>query len=180
MKITLVDGSMPDYYNQHYSYELAAELIDKGHKVNLLKASNMKINYCTGCWSCWWKTPGTCIHTDDMQEFYKNYMDSDLVLHFSPMKTGFITSLLKTINDRTIPLVHPYIAIVNNEFHHKKRYEKYPAFGLIIDPMDADDEDIKITKDMYDRLSLNLKTSLKIFSTNKKSMEDLTNEISHI
>jgi len=180
MKITLVDGSTPDYPNHHYSSLLATELIDQGHEVNLLKANNKKINYCTGCWSCWWKTPGECMHKDDMQEFYKSYMNSDLVLHFSPLEMGFITSVLKTVNDRTIPLVHPYIAIVNNEMHHKKRYEKYPAFGLIVDPQDADEEDIEITRNMYLRFALNLKTDLKIFATTNKTMEELSNAISHI
>jgi multimeric flavodoxin WrbA len=180
MKITLVDGSMPDYPHQHYSSLLAAELIDKGHQVNLLKASHKKINYCTGCWSCWWKTPGECMHKDDMPEFYRSYLQSDLVLHFSPLKMGFISSLLKTVNDRSITLVHPYMAIVNNEMHHRKRYENYPFFGLIVDPMDADNEDLQITKDLYARLALNLKTELRIFTTNQKSMEELTNEISHI
>lgn len=180
MKITIVDGSLSNYTNPYFTATLASELIDQGHKVHLLKANAMKINFCTGCWTCWWKTPGECMHKDDMPEFYKSYLKSDLVLHFSPLEMGFISSLLKTVNDRTVPLVHPYMAIVNNEFHHQKRYEKYPMFGLIVDLQDADEEDLQITKDLYSRLALNLKTDLKLFTTTQKTMEELTNEISHI
>jgi hypothetical protein len=37
-----------------------------------------------------------------------------------------------------------------------KRYDKYPEFGVIIDKEeDTDDEDIKIIKDIYDRLAIN-------------------------
>jgi len=180
MNITIVDGSFSDYKNQNYTSNLASELISQGHKVTLIKASEKNINYCNGCWSCWWKTPGKCAHNDDMPELYKNYLLSDLVLHFSPLEMGFISSKLKTINDRSIPLVHPYMCIVQGESHHIKRYEKYPLLGLIVDPQDSDQEEMDITKDLYSRMALNLKTELKIFTTNQRPMEELTYEISHI
>lgn len=180
MKITIVDGSLPDYEKQNYTNELAADLMSKGHKVQVLKASEKNINYCNGCWSCWWKTPGQCAHNDDMPEFYRSYLSSDLVLHFSPLEMGFISSQLKKVNDRTIPLVHPYLTIVQGESHHIKRYEKYPLLGLIVDPRDADEEDLQITKDLYARMALNLKSELKIFTTNQKKLEEITHEISSI
>lgn len=180
MKITIVDGSSDSYSNKEFTLHLAEGLIDAGHRVKLLKANKMKINYCQGCWSCWWKTPGECPQKDDMHEFYKSYLDSDLVVHFSPLSMGFISSRLKTINDRTIPLVHPYIQIVNKECHHQKRYKKYPWLALIVDQMDGDTEDLKITKDLYTRLAINLKSELKVFSTTLKSKEKLIDELSHI
>ncbi|HNW51720.1 MAG TPA: NAD(P)H-dependent oxidoreductase [Prolixibacteraceae bacterium] len=180
MKITIVDGSPSKYPNKDFTLNLASGLIDAGHNVKLLKADQMKINYCQGCWSCWWKTPGECPQKDDMPDFYRSYIASDMVIHFSPMSMGFISSKLKTINDRTIPLVHPYIAIVNKECHHFKRYEKYPFLSLIVDPMDSDDEDLQITKDLYKRLAINLKSELKLFATTEKTTEELINEISHI
>ena len=180
MKITLVDGSLSNYQNKGYTESLASGLMEAGHQVTLLKAEKMKINYCLGCWSCWWKTPGECPQKDDMPEFYKSYLESDLVIHFSPMTMGFISSKLKTINDRSVPLVHPYMEIVNKECHHEKRYEKYPYLSLIVDPMDSDAEDIHIMKDLYERLAINLKSELKFFSTTKKSKEELINAISNI
>jgi len=180
MKITLVDGSHNDYPKKEFTENLAAGLVLSGHCVKLLKAENMKINYCQGCWSCWWKTPGECSQKDDMPEFYKSYLDSDLVIHFSPLTMGFISSKLKTINDRSVPLVHPYLAIVNKECHHQSRYENYPLLALIVDPMDSDKEDLKITKDLYFRLAINLKSELKLFTTTLKTKEELIDEISHI
>ncbi|MFA9388521.1 MAG: flavodoxin family protein [Prolixibacteraceae bacterium] len=180
MKITIVDGSLSNYSKPDYTTELAIELNNQGHQVKVLIAHKKKINYCTGCWTCWWKTPGECIHKDDMAEFYKSYLQSDLVLHFSPLEMGFISSLLKTVNDRTIPLVHPYMALVNGECHHQKRYEKYPQMGLIVDQKDADEVDLQITKDLYERLALNLKTELKIFSSTQQTTEELSHAISRI
>jgi len=74
MKITLIDGSPESYANKDFTVELASDLIDTGHKVNLFRTSKMKINYCNGCWSCWWKTPGECPQHDDMPEIYKSYI----------------------------------------------------------------------------------------------------------
>jgi multimeric flavodoxin WrbA len=180
MKITIIDGSPDNYTNNGFSVELASDLIESGHKVALFKTATMKINYCQGCWSCWWKTPGECPQKDDMIDVYKNYTDSDLVIHFSPMVAGFISSQLKTVNDRSVPLVHPYIRIVNKECHHLGRYEKYPAMALIVDPANADEEDLSITKELYQRLAINLKSELKLFTTTQKSKEELIDEINHI
>ncbi|HPR61358.1 MAG TPA: NAD(P)H-dependent oxidoreductase [Prolixibacteraceae bacterium] len=180
MKITIVDGSPHKVTDNYFTSNLASALIDKGHHVSLFKAKNMKINYCTGCWSCWWKSPGICMHTDDMPQLYGSYISSDLVIHYSPIIAGFVSSVLKTVNDRSIPLVHPYMALVNGECHHCSRYKKYPLLGLIIDSENADSDDLELTKDLYARFALNLKSELKYFETTKKPMEELCNEISSI
>lgn len=180
MIITIVDGSPKAITENSFTADLAVSLIEKGHEVNLFKAKSMKINYCTGCWNCWWKTPGECIHNDDMPQLYRSYLKSDLVLHYSPLLAGFVSSALKTVNDRSIPLVHPYMALVEGECHHCKRYEKYPFLGLIVDAENSDAGDLEITKDLYGRMALNLKTELKIFETSQKPMEELCHAISHI
>ena len=53
-------------------------------------------------------------------------------------------------------LLHPYIQLINGESHHKKRYERYPEFGVIVEKeQDTDSEDLQIVKDIYDRLAIN-------------------------
>jgi multimeric flavodoxin WrbA len=32
---------------------------------------------CIGCWSCWWRTPGTCALNDGADNLYKDYINSD-------------------------------------------------------------------------------------------------------
>lgn len=180
MKITLIDGSPETYTKNDYVVDLATKLIDTNHTINLFKLAIMNINYCHGCWSCWWKTPGECPQHDDMQAIYKSYIDSDLVIHYSPMMAGFISSRLKTVNDRSVPLVHPYIKLVNKECHHRARYNKYPGIALIVEPMDADDEDLSITNDLYKRLAINFKSDLKLFTTTQLPQEALIDEIKKI
>jgi multimeric flavodoxin WrbA len=136
--------------------EKIARDLKKNQSVTLFNLRDMNLNYCTGCWSCWWKTPGECAIKDDAEQILRAVINSDLIIFASPLVAGFTSALLKKIQDRLIVLLHPYLEIINDESHHKKRYEKYPEFGVIIDKEDdTDDEEVKIVKDIYDRLAIN-------------------------
>lgn len=80
---------------------------------------------CIGCWTCWWKTPGRCIHKD-IDDFYQEYISAEKVVFFSKVKKGFVSGNLKTLFDRMIPLYLPYISYATGESMHVPRYEKYP------------------------------------------------------
>lgn len=69
--------------------------------------SKMDIADCIGCWTCWWKTPGICVHKD-LEDFYRSYVNADRVIIFAQLKYGFVSSKLKTLLDRMIPLFLPY------------------------------------------------------------------------
>jgi multimeric flavodoxin WrbA len=38
-----------------------------GSDTNQIYLADKDIGYCSGCYSCWTKTPGVCIHKDDMR-----------------------------------------------------------------------------------------------------------------
>jgi len=40
-----------------------------------LDLTQIEVKNCTGCWSCWWKTPGICINKD-LNEFYHTLHNS--------------------------------------------------------------------------------------------------------
>ena len=105
----------------------------------------MKINYCTGCWHCWVKTPGQCSSKDQSLDVCRTVINSDFTLWASPIIMGFPSALLKKVTDKLIPLVHPYIVLDQGEAHHLARYDHYPQFGLLLEKNgDTDDEDIEI------------------------------------
>ncbi len=83
------------------------------------------VKNCTGCWSCWLKTPGRCMNKD-LDEFYRFYLDADKVIVFSKVTQGFVSGNLKTLFDRMIPLFLPFITYKTGESMHVPRYEKYP------------------------------------------------------
>lgn len=105
---------------------------------------------CVGCFSCWLKTPGRCIHKD-LDEFYKAYMSSDKVVIFSKVTHGFVSGNLKTLFDRLIPLYLPYITYKTGESMHLPRYEKYPDIEFHYQGEFSSAEDQKIYEDYIHR-----------------------------
>lgn len=164
-KILVLDGNMaPDGDSFSLHLNRITDLLQKDNEVRIFHLNKMDLQYCTGCWSCWWKTPGSCIIKDGAEEIFYSFVHSDLVIFASPVMAGFTSSALKQITDRLIVLVHPYIQIINKECHHKKRYDKYPDFGILLSKdADTDPEDIEIINNIYKRLAINLHSRM-VFS----------------
>lgn len=111
-----------------------------------LDLSDTIVKNCTGCWSCWLKTPGRCIHKD-LNEFYKAYLDADKVIVFSKVTQGFVSGNLKTLFDRMIPLFLPFITYKTGESMHLPRYDKYPEVEVYYEGDFNSEEDKKIYED---------------------------------
>ncbi|MBN2533663.1 MAG: flavodoxin family protein [Spirochaetales bacterium] len=62
--------------------------------------SEKKINYCTGCYSCWFKTPGKCVIKDDMAEIIKVIKESTIIILATPLYFNNISGTLKVFFDR--------------------------------------------------------------------------------
>lgn len=112
-------------------YEAIQNLYDEPLKV--VKLATESITACIGCWNCWLKTPGRCVMKDQMAESYPNYINSDTVILLMDTAQGFISHKAKAFLDRTIPLYHPYIKMVDGECHHVTRYKCYPDMVFYYD-----------------------------------------------
>lgn len=97
-----------------------------------LDLTKNQIKDCTGCWSCWLKTPGRCINKD-LDEFYTKYLEADKVVIFSKITKGFVSGNLKSLFDRMIPLFLPYVEVSTGESRHIPRYERYPEIEFYYD-----------------------------------------------
>ncbi len=91
----------------------------------IFNLSNINVKHCTGCWTCWWKTPGKCI-CNDLNRFYHEYVTADKAVYFAKVAKGFVTGNMKNLFDRMIPLYLPYTTYKTGESMHVKRYVKYP------------------------------------------------------
>ena len=123
------------------------------------------VAFCNGCWSCWWATPGLCIHRDDMEELYNDILSSDLLVFCAYLEKGFVSWEMKRVMDRLIPLIHPYFVVKNGEIHHRKRYRKYPDIAAILgggsgsgNADTADDQDLAAS--FFERFSRNFHGNL--------------------
>lgn len=183
MKILILDGN-PNPENKQfdqYLENLKKLLKSNHHEIERIRLKDQDIKYCTGCWSCWVKTPGECAFKDDSHQVCREYINSDFVLFASPVIMGFPSAVLKKTMDKLIPLVHPYIEIVNGECHHIKRYSKYPRLGLLLEKSsDTDEEDIQIISDIYQRFALNLKSKHYFTKLTTHPIEEVLHAINAI
>lgn len=165
MKIVVLNGS-PDsrrYELDCYLAELEGLLETRGHAISSFELRAMDIAHCTGCWGCWVKTPGECVIRDDSRKVCRTAINSDLLLFASPVIMGFTSAVLKKMTDRLIPLLHPYFEIAGGEVHHRKRYDRYPTLGLLLErTTDTDEEDLEIIREIYTRMAVDFKSELRL------------------
>jgi multimeric flavodoxin WrbA len=176
MRITILNGNPdPDNFKfEGYLKSLADLLRAKNHQVSLLALRALDIKYCTGCWSCWWKTPGQCPTEDGSREVCRSWVNSELVLLASPVRMGFFTALLKSALDKIIPLALPYIEMNQGEYHHRLRYPRQPKLAVLLEKdEDTDPEDLDIINTVIRRNTINFKTELRFIRLTSEPVEEV-------
>lgn len=98
-----------------------------GAKVETFKLKDYKIAHCTGCYTCWTKTPGECIFKDDMTMLRAKYRSADLVVFASPLYIFNVTGIMKDFMDRLLPIMKPYMLL--DKQGHIKHPDRYPEKG---------------------------------------------------
>ncbi|MCP3925284.1 MAG: hypothetical protein GY714_22145 [Desulfobacterales bacterium] len=80
-----------------------------GAEVEIINLRDKKINNCIGCFTCWSKTPGKCIHKDDMtKEIFPKWTEADLVVHATPLYNHTMNSTMSTLMERFLPAIQPF------------------------------------------------------------------------
>ncbi len=94
---------------------------DAGAEVDIIYSKGLNITDCRGCFNCWTTTPGKCIQDDDMTEVLGQMADSDLLVFATPVYVDGMTGSLKTLLDRSIPLLHGAFVLRNDHCRHELR-----------------------------------------------------------
>jgi multimeric flavodoxin WrbA/putative sterol carrier protein len=95
---------------------------EAGAEVEVVDLRKKKINYCKGCYTCWTKTPGICVHKDDMAlELYPKWLESDIVVYASPLYYYGVNAEMKAFIERTLPILIPYLKRGKNRTAHPLR-----------------------------------------------------------
>jgi multimeric flavodoxin WrbA len=108
---------------------------------------------------------------------------SDFVLFASPVIMGYLSAMMKKFMDKLIPLIHPYITVVEGEAHHHARYdqENYPVGGLLLEKTPGtDDEDIDIIRSIHERTALNMKSRNAFTLLTEQPVEEVVHAINHL
>ena len=89
------------------------------------------IRPCTGCFSCWNRTPGKCVIRDGYENMPVLIRDADEITVISKYTYGALSGFAKNIFDRSLGYLLPQFEIINNETHHQRRYDEDKPFTFI-------------------------------------------------
>jgi multimeric flavodoxin WrbA len=85
---------------------------EAGHHAEKISFSDKKINYCTGCGTCFDKK--RCSQKDDMTEILEKMIAADVIVMATPVYFYTMCGQMKTLIDRTCAR---YTEISNKEFY---------------------------------------------------------------
>jgi multimeric flavodoxin WrbA len=94
---------------------------EAGAEVELIYLRKLKIKPCRGCFSCWLKTPGVCVHKDDVAMVMPKLGESDIWVFATPLYVDGMTGYFKMLLDRLIPGARPVIEIRDGHCRHPLR-----------------------------------------------------------
>jgi multimeric flavodoxin WrbA/putative sterol carrier protein len=106
---------------------------EAGAEVEVISLRKKKINYCAGCLTCWTKTPGQCIHKDDMTlELFPKWLASDMVIYAFPLYHFAVNAAMKAFIERTVPVALPFFELRNDRMTHPLRQSTPKAVVLSV------------------------------------------------
>ena len=112
MKIVGILGSLRKKGNTEILLDLALEEARKnGAQVSKISLRGRTIAPCNGCQKCF-KT-GKCVIRDDMQQVYKEMLESEGIIWATPVYFWSMTGLTKIVMDRTYALGFPKLQLMN-------------------------------------------------------------------
>ncbi|MFO7461465.1 MAG: NAD(P)H-dependent oxidoreductase [Desulfatiglandales bacterium] len=153
---TILDGTNSNDLRGSQIRERLIEAYDSaGYSVIVHRMEEIKIAHCIGCFGCWVKTPGECIHKDAGRQIAKEILNSHTVVLLSPVVFGGYSAALKHMVDRFIPLIHPNLMMRYGEIHHRSRYTGYPRMVGIGLQQEHDEKLAYIFKTLVGRNAIN-------------------------
>ena len=92
-----------------------------GAEVDPVVLNRMKIERCIGCFTCYAKTPGVCIHQDDVPALVRRIAASDAIVLATPLYVDGMTALAKTFIDRLVAWIDPHFIEKDGRIRHPLR-----------------------------------------------------------
>jgi multimeric flavodoxin WrbA len=150
MKATVIsDKEHNTELYQKLSELTAAFLNGKGLDANMIDIGSDDLEYCSGCFDCWTKSPGDCVKSDSMRKISQSFMDSDVVVYMSPVIFGHYSSNIKNILDRLLQNELPFmITRSDGSTGNALRYDEHPKQIILGYGNQISEEDVQLFKDV--------------------------------
>ena len=130
--LILCDRESLSYDGLNLSSKTQKTLEKLGSTVQVIELNGDDIKPCVGCFDCWLKTPGLCTITSDCANTVAGEeIQSDIILLLSKISYGGYSYDIKSFLDRSIPNILPFFEVINDEIHHKMRYDCFPLMITI-------------------------------------------------
>ncbi len=124
MKILALQGSPRKKYTQMVLDKFLEGATSRGAECETIHLAAKKIRPCIGCYTCWYKTPGVCIHKDDAPELLEKLKVCDVEVWATPLYHYGMISYMKTFMERTLPLVQPFLEEHEGVTAHPPRFPR--------------------------------------------------------
>ncbi len=97
---------------------------ESGADVEDIRLREKKVRLCLGCFTCWSKTPGVCVHKDDMtNDLFPKWLEADIAVYATPLYHYTVNAAMKAFIKRTLPVVEPFMVKRGDRTHHPLRRE---------------------------------------------------------
>jgi multimeric flavodoxin WrbA len=120
MKAIIINGSpLKDRGNTYViQKEFSGGLRDAGVDVEEIFLKDLKIKPCLGKLICWIKTPGKCCQDDDINDLLEKLKTAEIWVFSTPLYWDGVTSPMKNLLDRLLPLIVPEISTIDGHCRH--------------------------------------------------------------
>ncbi|MFX0046180.1 MAG: flavodoxin family protein [Candidatus Hermodarchaeota archaeon] len=105
---------------------------DAGADVEVVLLHKLDIKQCRGCFNCWWNTPGKCAIGDDMKDLLPRLADADIWVYATPVYVDGMTGTMKTLLDRSIPLLEGRWEVRDDHCRHPLRKGTKPGKIVLV------------------------------------------------
>lgn len=131
MKILVINGS-PKGERSDTLKLTRAFLEGMGENAEIIDTMKINVKPCTGCYSCWFSTPGKCVQKDDEEDLLCKIVSADLVIWSLPLYCYSFPSNCKVVIDRLLPLSCPtFYTDKEGKTHHHGRGSVHAKMLLI-------------------------------------------------
>jgi multimeric flavodoxin WrbA/putative sterol carrier protein len=97
---------------------------EAGAQVEVVHLRKKTVKNCIGCYTCWTKTPGVCVHKDDMtNELFPKWLESDLIIYATPLYNYTVNATMKAFMERLLPVLQPFIEQKEGRATHPLRHQ---------------------------------------------------------
>ena len=94
--------------------------------------TDLDIKGCTGCFTCWTKTPGRCVHRDDMDWLIPEIQGADIIVLGTPIYNGNIIHYLQRMTERLLPTQLPWMEEQGETTKHPPRHKQKPQKIVLV------------------------------------------------